>query len=62
MGLQSYEASFRNIREGVFCEHYEISGPMSNRQVVVKVVELLRNADFTRDSVYAKLRKIPRFR
>ena len=24
MGLQSYEASFRNIREGVFCEHYEM--------------------------------------
>jgi len=30
--------------------------------MVYKVVELLQNAGFTRDSVYAKLRKIPRFR
>ena len=44
MGLQSYEASFRNIREGGFWDYYEIKRSNDGRQVVVKVVELLRNA------------------
>ena len=45
-GLQDYEASFGMSVKGYFEIIMKGSGPTSGRQVVVKVVELLRKVDF----------------
>ncbi len=48
-GLRATKLRFRISVKGYFEIIMKESGPTRGRQVVVKVVELLRNADFTRN-------------